>query len=69
MGPPSQGLQRLDFLIDIAGKYGIKIILAFITNNWCSRSFKPDKETIYSCDFCRMEYGTRLLPNLPWRDY
>ncbi|KAF8885936.1 glycoside hydrolase superfamily [Infundibulicybe gibba] len=28
-----QGLQRLDYVINTAGKYGIKIILAF-TNNW-----------------------------------
>ncbi|KAI0348478.1 glycoside hydrolase [Trametopsis cervina] len=29
-----QGLQRLDKVIETAGKYGIKVILAF-TNNWC----------------------------------
>jgi mannan endo-1,4-beta-mannosidase len=29
----SQGLQRLDRVISTAGKYGIKVILAF-TNNW-----------------------------------
>ncbi|KAI0652244.1 glycoside hydrolase [Trametes meyenii] len=29
----AQGLQRLDRVIDTAGKYGIKVILAF-TNNW-----------------------------------
>ncbi|KAI0704958.1 glycoside hydrolase [Cytidiella melzeri] len=29
----SQGLQRLDNVIETAGKYGIKVILAF-TNNW-----------------------------------
>ncbi|KAF8990678.1 glycoside hydrolase superfamily [Cyathus striatus] len=28
-----QGLQRLDNVVDLAGKYGIKLILAF-TNNW-----------------------------------
>lgn len=28
-----QGLQRLDHVIETAGKYGIKVILAF-TNNW-----------------------------------
>lgn len=28
-----QGLQRLDKVIETAGKYGIKVILAF-TNNW-----------------------------------
>lgn len=28
-----QGLQRLDNVIETAGKYGIKVILAF-TNNW-----------------------------------
>lgn len=29
----SQGLERLDYVIDAAGKHGIKVILAF-TNNW-----------------------------------
>ncbi|KAF5313060.1 hypothetical protein D9619_003242 [Psilocybe cf. subviscida] len=28
-----QGLQRLDYVVETAGKYGIKVILAF-TNNW-----------------------------------
>ncbi|KAF8168024.1 glycoside hydrolase superfamily [Crassisporium funariophilum] len=28
-----QGLQRLDYVIETAGKYGIKVIIAF-TNNW-----------------------------------
>lgn len=28
-----QGLQRLDHVIETAGKYGIKVIVAF-TNNW-----------------------------------
>lgn len=29
----SQGLQRLDSVIETAGRHGIKVILAF-TNNW-----------------------------------
>jgi hypothetical protein len=33
-----QGLKRLDNVIETAGKYGIKIILAF-TNNWCVPPF------------------------------
>lgn len=28
-----QGLQRLDYVIETAGKYNIKVIVAF-TNNW-----------------------------------
>ncbi len=36
-----QGLQRLDRVISAAGKYGIKVILAF-TNNWFVHSFMGD---------------------------
>lgn len=34
-----QGLQRLDHVVKTAGKYGIKLILAFTNNWWVLRSF------------------------------
>lgn len=33
-----QGLQQLDKVVETAGKYGIKVILAF-TNNWSANTF------------------------------
>jgi mannan endo-1,4-beta-mannosidase len=46
-----QGLKRLDNIIETAGKYGIKVILAF-TNNWvgygvCHHSFSPPRGLSY----------------------
>lgn len=35
-----QGLQRLDKVIETAGKYGIKVILTF-TNNWVGYGVRP----------------------------
>ena len=41
MNDGPQGLKRLDNIVETAGKYGVKIILAF-TNNWVGYGVSQD---------------------------